>query len=289
MRSSKGIPTGAFYGFIKILKKVIEKQKITDVLICHDSSTSIRKKNNPTYKSKRDATPLELEIQKNMLFEFFAKEHIPVISFEGHEADDIIYSMVQFCSEQEKGIAFILSSDKDLHRLLLKKNTFIIDLNKESILDKSWVEKQYGADITEEKIALFYALCGDASDNVEGVKGIGEKTAKKIIEQYQSIDQAYKDNFKKVTLSLRLKNLLLEKKESAYNALYLINPFLIEPAHFMLYFETQLTKKSIFSISNENNIIKKYECHSLLPKELKKKQKSQKKRLFLMQKVFTNL
>jgi DNA polymerase-1 len=270
MRSSKGVPTGAFYGFIKILKKVIEKQKITDVLICHDSSTSIRKKNNPTYKSKRDSTPLELEIQKNMLFEFFAKEHIPVISFEGHEADDIVYSMVQFCSKQEKGLAFILSSDKDLHRLLLKKNTFIIDLNKESILDKSWVEKQYGTEITEEKIALFYALCGDASDNVEGVRGIGEKTAKKIIEQYQSIDEAYNDNFNKVTLSPRLKTLLLENKENAYNALYLVNPFFIEPAYLTTYFETPLTKKSVFSISNGSDIIEKYECHSLLPKEVKK-------------------
>jgi DNA polymerase-1 len=270
MRSSKGVPTGAFYGFIKILKKVIEKQKITDVLICHDSQTSIRKKNNPAYKSKRDSTPLELETQKNMLFEFFTKEHIPVISIEGHEADDIIYSMVQFCSEQEKGMAFILSSDKDLHRLLVKKNTFIIDLNKEALLDKAWLEQHYGAGITEEKIALFYALCGDSSDNVEGVKGIGEKTAKKIIAEYRSIDEAYDDNFNKAALSPRLKKIILENKENAYTALYLVNPFLIEPAHFVAYFETSLTKNTLFHISNGNEIIEKYDCHSLLPKEIKK-------------------
>lgn len=265
MRSSKGIPTGAFFGFIKILKKIIEQYKITDIIICNDHADSIRKKKNPTYKSKRDSTPIELEIQKKMLFEFFEKEHIPVLSIPGYEADDILYNITTFCSDQQKGISFVLSSDKDLHRLLLKKNTFIIDLNKEKLLDIDWVKEHYGETTTESKIALFYALCGDSSDNVEGVKGIGEKTAKKIIETYHSIDEAYQDNFEKAVLSPRIKNLLIENKAAAYDSFFLINPFFIEPESFSSYYEKTASGETLFTISAGNDIVNKYECYSLTP------------------------
>ncbi len=266
MRSSKGIPTGAFYGFIKTLKKAIESYHITDIIICNDHQESKRKTLHPSYKSKRDITPTELTIQKEMLYTFCEKEHIPVISFKGYEADDILYHITKYASQHQKGKAYILSSDKDLHRLLLQPETYIIDLNKDKLLDQRWLKETYGKEISEERIALFYALCGDASDNVAGVKGIGEKTAKKIIEIYPSIEAAYTDQFANAKLSKRVTNILIEQKTAAYDSYSLINPLPMDEVDFSSFFTFQ-ENKNRYELTAGNEVISTYECHSLITKK----------------------
>ena len=264
MRASNETPTGAFYGFIKILKKTVEKHQIDAIIIFNDSQESSRKKINPGYKSNRDKTPDELQTQKEMLFELLHLINIPIVTVAGFEADDLIYSAASLCSNQEKGIVFILSSDKDLHRLLLLKNTFIIDMNKETILDKEWLKTAYIKEINEEKISLYYALCGDTSDNIQGVKGIGEKTAKKIIQIYNSLDEAYENQFEKSGLTPRLRNLLLSKKADAYLAQDLFNPLFVPPSYFEAHLEKKW-KKEFWGLGN--SLLKKYECLSLLTRE----------------------
>lgn len=270
MRSSQNIPTGGFYGVIKILKKTIEKYNIDTVIIFNDGEKSIRKKNYSFYKAQRQSTPKELLIQKKMLEEYFLKIGMPFITAEGYEADDGIYAATLYQQKNNLGKIFILSSDKDLHALLLLDNTVIIDSNKNDILDIVWLQKKYNPSITKEKILLYYSLCGDTSDNIPGIKGIGEKTAHHIASIYESLDDLYKDNFEKLTVSPRIKKLLIEGKTGAYDSLSLLSPLSYNESFFISAMEK---KWDIDQFLLGNVLLKEYECFSLIEPEMTNNEK----------------
>lgn len=259
MRNSKNIAIGGFFAFIKTMVKSIDLYQIDYVIVFDDSKLLLKKNMDPHYKAQRETTPTELLLQKKILIDYLDLIKIPIIYKENYEADDLIHNYVNYVSDNNQ--VYILSSDKDLHTLLFHENVSIIDSNKNMILDCQWLKKEYTESITKDKILLYYSLCGDASDNISGIKGIGDKTAQGIIEQYDSLDDLYADNFSKIKLTPRLKKLLEEGKESAYKSLNLFSPFLIETDYFTQYIDIPWSQDN-FLLGNQ--LLLEYECHSLL-------------------------
>lgn len=263
MRNSANENIGALFSFIKILKKLLKDYNIHKIIICNDS-LSIKVSKYPFYKNNRPITPADLLIQKNIVLEYLRILDIPVIEINGYEADDIIFSLAQIINEENKDVLYIVSGDKDLHGLLFYSNVYIIDHNKNVLLDKNFLFTKYTKDITQNKLFLYYSLCGDQSDNIKGVPGIGHKTAIKIITRYDHLEELYQNIENDKILSTRILQLLLKNKQKAYDAFNLIHPLLIDKNILIPYLEKKDWEEDNFL--KGNSILQKYECSSLIYK-----------------------
>jgi 5'-3' exonuclease len=188
MINSQGIPTNAVYGFIKHLLAAVRAIQPTHVVCCWDmGSTTFRTEMFPAYKANRGEPPLELVPQFDLVKEVVAALEIPNIGVLGAEADDCIGTLTKQY-ESELHIS-ILTGDRDLFQLL-SKNVTVYLLGKGMgnydvyTLDRFCEEKG----ILPHQLVDVKALMGDASDNYPGVRGIGEKTALKLVQQYGSIE-----------------------------------------------------------------------------------------------------
>lgn len=264
MRNSKQENVGAFFSFIKIIKKLINTYSINKIIVCNDTYSS-KKISHDFYKKNREQMPEDVLLQKKILLHYLEKINIPIIAIEGYEADDIIYSLAHYFSKKDDVRMYIASGDKDLHGLLLLNNIFIIDHNKNLLLDKAWLYTKYVDMVSQEKLHLYYALCGDQSDNITGVPGIGEKTAIKIITEYENLDHLYDNILSKDIVSSRIKKLLLNHKEDAYQSLFLITPLIISDDLLLPYLSQDRWDEDNFLLGND--ILIKYECHSILYKK----------------------
>ena len=190
LRNSKGFPTNGLYGFINMLNKIINEEKPTYMMIAFDKGKTFRHEKYDGYKDGRSATPDELKMQFPVAKELAKAMGIPCFEIDNYEADDIIGTFAKEVDENDDFISTIISSDKDLLQLissdnevkLLKTNDYI-RMNKETFIET------YG--FTPEKMIDLKGLMGDASDNIPGVKGIGEKTAIKLIQDYDTIENLY--------------------------------------------------------------------------------------------------
>ena len=212
LRNSKGFPTNGLYGFINMLNKIINEEKPTYMMIAFDKGKTFRHEKYDGYKDGRSATPDELKMQFPVAKELAKAMGIPCFEIDNYEADDIIGTFAKEVDENDDFISTIISSDKDLLQLissdnevkLLKTNDYI-RMNKETFIET------YG--FTPEKMIDLKGLMGDASDNIPGVKGIGEKTAIKLIQDYDTIENLY-DHIDEI--KGKTKDKLLEGKESAF-------------------------------------------------------------------------
>ena len=190
MVNSKNYPTNALYGFTNMINKIIEEEKPTFMAVAYDIGKNFRHDKYKEYKAGRSATPNELIIQLNKSKELLDAMGIKHIELENYEADDIIGTLSKMALDDKDFIATIVSSDKDLLQLIneevevkLLKSKDYIRYTKEKFI------KDYGIDPI--KMIDLKALMGDSSDNVPGVKGIGEKTALKLLQQYNSLEGIY--------------------------------------------------------------------------------------------------
>ncbi|MDR0473355.1 MAG: DNA polymerase I, partial [Treponema sp.] len=185
-----------------------------------DSHTpTFRHKQYSEYKANREKAPDDLHAQVPLVEEFLAALGIPGLRVDGYEADDIIATLVKKC-KVEKRQCYILSSDKDLLQLV-GEGTFELrppKTSKDEAARYGWelvgpaeVKEEWG--VSPEKVLDLLSLTGDASDNVPGVKGVGEKTAVKLMARYGSLDEIYR-NIAAIEGSMGKK--LAEGKESAY-------------------------------------------------------------------------
>jgi len=261
MRNSKNINIGGVFSFIKTIQKFIDMYSIDFVIVFDDSKSLLKKNIDINYKANRESTPDELLIQKKILLDYFSMVKIPVVSLENYEADDLIHSYINTVVLKNEDIVYIISSDKDLHLLLLLNNIFIIDVNKNILLDKSWLQKHYFQDISKEKILLYYSLCGDSSDNISGIKGIGDKSARIIIEKYNSLEDLYANEFIGIDISPRIKNILKQGKNEAHLSLQLFTPIQIESSFFSIYLDIKWHKDNFLF---GNKLLIDYECRSLI-------------------------
>lgn len=209
------IPTNAVYGFITILKKHLDTLKPDSLACAFDlRGPTFRHKMYDEYKATRHGMPDELAEQLPWAKETAAAMGFHVLTCEGYEADDIIGTLCAKADADGDTHAYVLTGDRDSLQLITPACSVILAKTKEDILyDEARFTEEYG--IRPEQLVDVKALMGDASDNIPGVKGIGEKTALKLIAASGSLDELYNDDaFGGAGKSAKEK--LIAGKETAY-------------------------------------------------------------------------
>lgn len=215
MKNSKGFPTNALYGMITSLYKIIEEEKPTHIMVAFDKGKTFRHKKFADYKDGRKETPHELKEQFPLSREIVNAMGIEYFEVENYEADDIIGTFAATCNDEYQAV--IISSDKDLLQLINKNVEVRLLKSRDYIrMGEAEFKKTYG--IEPIRMIDLKALMGDPSDNIVGVKGIGEKTALKLLQEYDTLDNIYEniDNIKG-----KVKENLITYKEDAYNSYFL--------------------------------------------------------------------
>ncbi len=194
LSNSEGLHTNAVYGFLNILFKVLDEEQADYLAVAFDlSAPTFRHQLYSEYKGTRKPMPDELREQVPVMKQMLTAMGVPLMMLEGYEADDLLGTVS--LQMQEKGLAVsIVSGDRDLLQLASETTCVRIPKTKRGGTE---VEDYHAADVLEkyqvtpEQIIELKALMGDASDNIPGIPGVGEKTATKIIVQYGTIENAY--------------------------------------------------------------------------------------------------
>jgi DNA polymerase I len=186
LSNSKGFPTNAIFGFTNMLFKLLREKKPDAIAIVLDSPVpTARHKIYDEYKAQRPETPNELVLQMPHLRKVIDAFKIPSFEMPGYEADDILCTLARKASAVGIDV-YILSGDKDMMQAVGDRIT-IYDPMKEVFIDGAAVIEKFG--VPPERVAEVMALTGDVIDNIPGVKGIGEKTAKDLISNVGSLDE----------------------------------------------------------------------------------------------------
>lgn len=212
MQNSKGFPTNAIYGFVNMINKIITEEEPKYMIVAFDKGKTFRHEQYDFYKQGRSETPEELKVQFPIAKDILNAMGIKYYECDNYEADDIIGTFARYCDEEEDFIGTIVSSDKDLLQLIspdidmkLLKQKDYIRYNEQTFFD------DYG--IPPKQVVDLKALMGDPSDNIPGVKGVGEKTALKLLQQYKTLDGVY-EHIDEVKGKLHEK--LVDDKDNAY-------------------------------------------------------------------------
>jgi len=232
LTNKKGEPAGAVYGFLLALFRAIKDFRPDFVAACFDvHAPTFRHKKFKQYKAKRPPAPKELYNQIPKIKKVLKTFKIPVFEKQGFEADDVIGTIAKLAPRKQVVPALetiILTGDRDALQLVdSKTKVFALSRGiKNAVLyDKEQVQEKYG--ISSKQILDYKALRGDPSDNIPGVTGIGEKTALKLLKQFKTLENLYKeienDSKKSKEIKPKLRELLLQYKEQA-----LLSRFLVE-------------------------------------------------------------
>ncbi|PSM51624.1 DNA polymerase I, 5' -- 3' polymerase, 5' -- 3' and 3' -- 5' exonuclease [Campylobacter blaseri] len=211
LRNKEGKPSGMVYGFANFIANLESEFKSDYIIFALDSKgKTFRSEIDPNYKINRQTPPEALLEQLPVCIEMIEKMELCSIAYEGYEADDVIGSVVEAYKNDDMLIN-IVTHDKDLYQLISDKVRIYSPAKKE-IYDEAGCIEKYG--VKPSQIRDFLAIVGDSSDNIPGVKGIGEKGAKKLLDQFKDIEDIY-ENLDKVA-NVRSRNLLIESKENAF-------------------------------------------------------------------------
>ncbi|EAH9104890.1 DNA polymerase I [Campylobacter jejuni] len=199
-------------GFANFIYSLKNEYKSDYIVFALDSKgKTFRSEIDPNYKQNRTPPPPELLEQIPICIKMIEKMGFISVSQEGYEADDIIASFVKTCENRDIFVR-IITQDKDLYQLIKDGKTSIYSPISKNDYDEAACLEKYG--VKPNQIRDFLALCGDSSDNIPGVKGIGAKGAKTLLDEFGSIEGIYEN----LTLvrNERSRNLLLEGKENAF-------------------------------------------------------------------------
>ena len=215
LTNKSGEPTGAIYGFINIITSFLDKENPENLAVVFDCrEPTFRHILYPEYKANRKEFPEDLAPQLTHIKNFLTFAGIPCIEKAGFEADDIIGTLAKDAASNGVEV-FCLTSDKDFYQLVGEK-IYLMKHNKSSgdfdLIDYYAVKEKFG--VYPNQVVDYLALIGDASDNVPGVKGIGEKTAQPLIEEFNDLENIY-NNIEQIQRD-SVKNKLLENKELAF-------------------------------------------------------------------------
>ncbi len=188
--NSKGMDTSAIMGFMNSLFDVIKREKPDHLAVCFDKGGSAeRTELFPEYKANRDETPDGIKIAVPYIQQILEAMHIPSVVLEGWEADDIIGTLAKQ-AEKEDYKVFMVTPDKDFGQLV-SENIFMYRPARMGNGIEIWgipeIQKRFGVERPEQVID-YLGMMGDASDNIPGLPGVGDKTAKKFIEQFGSME-----------------------------------------------------------------------------------------------------
>ena len=263
MKNSKGFPTNALFGFTNMINKILHEENPTHIIVAFDKGKTFRHEKYADYKGGRGETPDELKMQFPVAKELLTYMGIKYYEIDNYEADDIIGTFAKFCDDEDEFIGTIVSSDKDLLQLIssdvdikLLKQKDYIRYNEETF------KEAYG--IEPIRIIDLKALMGDSSDNIPGVKGIGEKTALKLLQQYGSLDNIYQniDSIKGAT-----KQKLIDDKDNAYKSFDLAT--IVRDVPMEIDIKDVILKEK--DSEKLNNLYEKLEFYSFLKKEKEEK------------------
>ncbi|MGH7884573.1 MAG: DNA polymerase I [Thermodesulfobacteriota bacterium] len=210
LSTSKGFPTNAVYGFTSMLFKFLKDYNPEYLGIIFDSKgKTFRNGIYPEYKANRTEPPPDLKPQFPKIFEMVEAFSIAMFQIEGYEADDLMGTIA--VANEKKGIETVLvTGDKDFCQVVSEKVTLLDTMKNKKTGIKEVIER-YG--ITPNQIIDFQALMGDQIDNIPGVRGIGEKTASKLISEFGTLENLY-ENLSEV--KPRYEELLNEYRETAF-------------------------------------------------------------------------
>ena len=261
MHNSKNFPTNALFGFINMMNKIISEEKPTYIMVAFDKGKTFRHAKYADYKGGRMETPDELKMQIPYSRKLLDAMGIKYYEIDNYEADDIIGTFARYCDLDKNFDATIISSDHDLLQLIsdavemkLLKSKDYIRYNKKTFFD------EYG--IEPARVVDLKALQGDSSDNIPGVKGIGEKTALKLLQDYKTLDGVY-ENISSLTAKMQEK--LLTDKDNAYMSYDLATIYREVPIPFDLdEIKYNGPKEEL------NSIFEELEFYSFIKKNVKK-------------------
>ena len=212
LKNSKGFPTGLLTGFINFIHQLQQSHSTDYIVFALDSEgATFRKEFYSEYKANRSRPPEELLMQLPIAIEWVKKMGFANLSRDRFEADDIIATVTKYSKEQGI-IAKIVSSDKDLYQLLDDSRVYLYDWFKKNEIDEQGCLDKFG--VLPKYFVDFQALIGDSSDNVPGVRGIGPKTASKLINEYHTLENLYEHIQEAGTP--RIRKLLIDYKEQAF-------------------------------------------------------------------------
>lgn len=255
MTTSNGIPTNAVYGFITMFKKAMELLKPDYVCVAWDSGKpTFRHQTYDAYKGTRKELDEELIVQMPIIREYLDSANIFRYEQEGIEADDIIGTLSKKFNEHE---TIILTSDRDLLQCIDETTSVLLmkkGITEMLLVDEKECVNSYG--VTPLQIIELKGLMGDTSDNIPGVKGVGEKTALTLLQQYQTVQNIYEhiDEIKG-----KLKEKLEVGKEMAELSLFLAT--IVRDAEVPVSLENLACQ---IDEVNQNEFFKKYEMKSLM-------------------------
>ncbi len=209
LSNSKGQPTNAIYGFMTMLNKIIKDNSPDMLAVAFDmKAPTFRHKKFEEYKIHRKPMPDELVSQMPYIKRLVSAYNIPIYQMEGYEADDVLATIAKK-AEKEDVETFIATGDKDALQLV-NNHIKVYNTNKDGLIyDAHKVKEAFGVD--PDKMVDIMALMGDASDNIPGVHGIGEKTAIELISEFGSLENLLK-NIDKVKSQARKKALVENEK-----------------------------------------------------------------------------
>lgn len=211
--TSKGEPTAGIYGFTSVLLRLLEQERPDYLAVVFDTGKTFRDELFPEYKATREKMPEDLRPQIERIRELVDTFNIPRAELEGYEADDVLGSLARWAVDQGLAVK-IITGDKDLLQLVDERIS--VNLPGRSMRE---ARDYFREDVKEalgvwpEQVVDLKAIIGDRSDNIPGVYGVGEKTAVKLLEEFQNLDTIY-ENIDQVPGRFQAK--MIEGKEKAY-------------------------------------------------------------------------
>ena len=195
MTNSKGVPTSTVFGFTLALDELLRKEKPSHIAVAFDPpGPTFRNQMYPQYKANRDATPEDIKSAVPYIKRLLEAYNIPIIEVDGYEADDVI-GTISKRAEKEGYTVFMMTPDKDFAQLV-SENIFMYKPGRSGgqveVLGIQEIRERFLVEHPQQVIDIL-ALWGDASDNIPGAPGIGEKTAKKLVSQFQSVEGVFEN------------------------------------------------------------------------------------------------
>ncbi len=209
-QTAAGVPTAGIYGFARELVRILEQEKPEYLAVAFDVGKTFRDEIFPEYKGTREKMPDDLRPQLDRIRQMVDAFNIPRLEMEGYEADDVLGSVARIAAEQGLGVK-IVTGDRDLLQLVNERTAVYLAGDDQTYITDADVVKKLG--VRADQVVDYKAIVGDTSDNIPGVKGVGEKTAISLLEKFGTLDAIYA-NLDQV--ENRWKGKLETSKESAY-------------------------------------------------------------------------
>jgi DNA polymerase-1 len=260
LRTSTGIPTSVCFGFLKALLDVLDRYKPSHVAVAFDTrQPTFRHEADETYKAGRPETPPEFITDIENLQELLTALNIPLLMAPGFEADDVLGTLA--IQAQSTLPVKILSGDQDLFQLIDKEEKIhVLHLNSKDRIT------EFGTEQVKEKLGIwpwqvvdYKALCGDSSDNIPGVKGIGQKRAVELLSQFKSLEDIYQQLS---SIKGAMHKRLQEGQEAAQHSQFMARIQLDVPIPL----DWDLMKLTGFDQEHLIPLLQKLEFHSMISK-----------------------